>query len=269
MFRCIARNETASLQELGERLLSTHQDHAAGLLCLDHVFSRAPKIQQATPPEAAFILRGFLFYCQELQRATSQPNPGQAVDLQCLFGFRPVEGNQSNYILTGGTFLHKYHHRRLGVTAPLDENQEVIVTSWDLATLLQTALNDRLKRRVNEEDLFCGKARAIFPCPTLVILGTCNSNDCSRAHWENVEINVAEYQLRIQLLFQQIMIYQTVCHLESRSAVFGRRRYVVMDYALYDCSYKLQILAFNTVPHTISCSSQTRGCHYASLRHYT
>lgn len=223
MFRSITRLESTSLQVLGERLLSAHQDPAAAILCLDHAFNNSLKIQHDKGSAAVSTLRAFLMYCQQLQQITSKPYPGQDVNLQHLFGFRPVEGSENTYTLASGTFLHRYHFRRTGATSS-DESQELVRNEWDLAKLLKDAVDERLKQRVNSEDLQCGKARAIFPCPTFVVLGVCNANDCARVHWTDVDINTEEYQTRIRLVFQQIMIYQTVYSLENRPAFSARRR---------------------------------------------
>ncbi|GJE94213.1 hypothetical protein PsYK624_103810 [Phanerochaete sordida] len=225
MFDCIARGQTAELQVLGERLLSAHSDNAAALLCLDHVFNKPVKVQAATAPEAASTLMAFLIYCREVQRIGSEPSPGQDSDLRKLFGFRGADGADNVYILSSGTFLHTYHYRRLGNTAPPDETQDITLNDWDLIDLLRLVLRERLKRRVNDENFLCSKARAIFPCPTLALFGRCHSNDCFRGHQENATMDVDGYNSRVRLIFQQVLIYQTIAGLEHRNAIAGQQRF--------------------------------------------
>ena len=229
MFNCIAHGQILQLQELGERLLSAHTDSAAALLCLDHVFNKPVKVQSAGATEAASTLRAFLTYCREMQRIALEPNPGPDSTLSRLFGFQNADGAENTYILPSGTFMHTYHFRRLGDTAPADETQPLAVNDWDLTNLFRTALRERLRRRINDENFLCAKARAIFPCPTLALFGTCNSNDCSRGHQENAALDTGGYHLRVRLIFQQILIYQTISGLENRSTVAGQQRYVIVD----------------------------------------
>ena len=230
MFRCIARKELGPLQDLGERLGSQYNDHAAALLCYDHVYNRPPRVlQSATPTEAISLLKGLSAYCKELQFIVSHPSPGQDAKLQQLLRIRSHEGNETAYVLAPGSFLHDCRYRQLSDSAPVDESQELIVSSWDLARLIKVSLNDRLKRCVQSEDVYCSRARSLLPCPTFVVYGACHSHDCPRAHVDGVEVQSAAYHNRVRMVFLQIMIYQTICQLEYPAQAATRRRYALMS----------------------------------------
>lgn len=219
MFEHIVRGQTLELLQLGERLLSAHDDSAAALLCLEHVFTKPVKILSAGASEAVSILRAFLVYCREMQRIGLELHPGQDDSLGRLFGFKAVDGAENIYELASGTFLHTYQCRRLGSATPSDTSRPFVLNDWELKSLLRTALWERLRQRVNDENFLCSKAPAIFPCPTLALFGTCYSNNCSRGHQSHAVMNIEAYHLRVRLIFQQILIYQTIVSLEPRMTV--------------------------------------------------
>lgn len=226
MFRSIALGKVAKLQELGGRLLSVHQDATAALLCLDHVFYGKPvKIQPASSPEAVSLLEGFLCYVKELQRVALEQQPVQDPALQRLFGFYPLDGVENAFLLPPGTFFHRFHHRRQNNATSEDESQPLTLNGYELTNLFQSALRERLKRGVADENTLCARARAIFPCPTLSMFGVCNSRECSGAHEGNIAPDLSDFKNRVRVVFQQILIYQTINSLEDRAIVAKQRRY--------------------------------------------
>lgn len=226
MFQVFSSGENSKLQELGERFVSSHHDTASGLLCLDRVFYGKPvQIQKVTASEAVPLLTGFLCYVRELQKVAFEQQPTQEPALQQLFGFKPAEGTDNLFILPADTFLHR---RRPGshLSQNVDDHQPQTIHESELASLIQHALQDRLKRSVTDENYLCAKARSIFPCPTLAVFGACHSRDCSGAHWNGVTPDhVSEFNLRIRLIFQQILIYQTISSLENRKVLATQQRF--------------------------------------------
>ena len=229
MFQAIASGESSKLQKLGERFVLFHHDAASGLLCLDHVFYGKPiQIQKVTVSEAVPLLTGFLCYVRELQRVAFEQQPTREPAVQRLFGFKSAEGTDNMFLLPPDTFLHRVFRRRQGshLSQDVDDSQQPqTIHESELASLIQLALQDRLKRGVTDENYLCARARSIFPCPTLAVFGTCNSRDCSGAHWSGVAPDhIAEFNLRIRLIFQQILVYQTISSLEHRKVLAAQQR---------------------------------------------
>ena len=230
MFQAIALGKTANLQELGERFLSVHHDGCAALRCLDHIFYGKPvAIQSANPPDAVTLLYSFFCYVRELQRVALEQQPAQDQALRWLFGIHPVEGTENSFSLPPRTLLHGYHHRRQtrgtnSATHDDDLHEPVTLNSWELATLFQSALHERLKRSVTDENVLCTRARSLIPCPTLLVFGHCYARECSRVHWNGAPPELSDFKIRVQIIFQQILIYQTISSLEDREIVTLQRR---------------------------------------------
>lgn len=223
MFRLISRREFVQLQALGERFLNTHQNASAGLLCLDHAFSQPPKFNAVKAPELVPVLQAYGAYCRVLQRAAFDIDPCHNLSLQRLLAFQPSADSEGTFSLRQRSFLHGLELQRR--RDPSLESQPVEMSAWDLSNLIHSSLRERLKRRVTNEDVLISMAPAIAPCLTMVMFGTCNSTNCSKSHWDQT-IDPDNYHLRIRLLFQQILIYQTATPVEHRNAVAKQRRWI-------------------------------------------
>ncbi len=226
MFQNIASGQLLRLQGLGEKFHNSHQDSAATVLCLDHAFSKPLKTHIMSHFELASFLQTFALYTGELKKIVLDADPSHSTSLQRLFGFEILEDSKDNVAIGSGTFLHDFVSQRRRM-AP-DLNGRYILGNREFITLFKEALRSRLKDRVNGENLACREAPALFPCLSFTVFGGCNSPTCNGAHLDSYSLDSEWYHTRIQILLQQMLIYQTISQVEHRSIVLAQRRYVYL-----------------------------------------
>jgi hypothetical protein len=216
MFQAIAKRELSKLQVLGQSFYELDDNTAVSLLCLDHCFAHPPKIQAIPVQAVAKDLQVFLIYVKLLYYFAFNVDPCTSPAAEKLFGYRR-EG-ENNYSIASGTFLYSALPNR-------SSDGSVILTGSELRVVFHQSLRYRLARRVEEENQICRITTAFEgPCLTFAIFnGHCNRGNCPQEHILASSFNSEEYNLRIRIHLQQILIYQSLQNIDFKQS---ERRYV-------------------------------------------
>ncbi|KAJ6573822.1 hypothetical protein DFH09DRAFT_1361892 [Mycena vulgaris] len=206
MFQAIANRETSRLQLLGESF-SKRDNAEVSLLCLDHCFANPPKIQALQVDAVAKILQVFYTYVRLLHYFAFNVDPCSSSVAEKLFGYRR-EG-ETNFLIPQGTFLYLALPDR-------SANGNILLTGAELRMLFNQSLRDRLARRVRDENEMCRITKAFEgPCLTFALFnGHCNRGNCPQEHVLASSFNSQEYNLRVRIHLQQILIYQSLHNID-------------------------------------------------------
>ncbi|PCH33046.1 hypothetical protein WOLCODRAFT_62498 [Wolfiporia cocos MD-104 SS10] len=243
MFRAIISNESPALLSLADQFLNEHHNEAAALRCLDHVFASTPKLQVAAPLDVASDLQKFYLYTRLMQKLAYSPRPCRNEDIQRLFTFEPA--TEDSFLIPEHTFLHRRCNDRL---TPMlrSTDQGIIVLEGELDKLVKDVLKERLYTRVTIENDICSKARALQLCLSFFASGRCALQDCWRMHVDAGSYSIDDYNLRIRIVLQQILIYHSVYAVEHPQEQAGQRRQLlhrrwlrILHEALHPLHYKM------------------------------
>ncbi|KAF8151966.1 hypothetical protein K438DRAFT_1778624 [Mycena galopus ATCC 62051] len=223
MFRAIADQDRPKLWQLGKTFLRTNNQPAA-LLCLDHYFADPPRIQ-ALPIEAiAENLRVFFDYLKIMHQLALHVDPCSSSATRKLFGYRK-EGENTFYI-PPATFMHR---------TPSD-NSGLLTSSEELRTIFQDSLRDRMAEKIREENQMCRVTKAFSgPCPTFALFdGHCNRANCPDEHILLSTFDSRQYNLRVRITLQQILIYQGINKIDmDQRRYWLARLYAVLNPVSY------------------------------------
>ncbi|KAJ7237474.1 hypothetical protein B0H12DRAFT_1238216 [Mycena haematopus] len=224
MFRAIADQDGARLRQLGQSFLKINNPSAA-LLCLDRYFHNPPKIP-ALPIEAvAENLQVFFHYVKLLHHVALNVDPCSSSTTRKLFGYKK-EGENS-YSIPAGTFLY-------GALSNPSLDKSSLITGSDLRTTFQRSLRDRMFEKVREENEMCRITKAFGgPCPTFALFnGHCKRTNCPQEHILLSAFDSRQYNLRVRILLQQILIYQGLNSIDTdqrRQVFWLSRLYEVLN----------------------------------------
>ncbi|KAJ6456165.1 hypothetical protein C8R45DRAFT_1187129 [Mycena sanguinolenta] len=216
MFQAMCGREISKLQHLGEAFET--KNPAAALLCLDPCFTNPPKIQALRVDGVAQELRIFLPLVQKL--------------------FGCIRQGENDFLIPTGTFLYsalcRLNHVAL-LRSTVEES--IVLDGWELREVYHEALKERLRLRVLQENEVCRRTRAFSPCLTYSVFdGHCNRVDCPHEHLPAPTHE--EYNLRVRIHLQQILILQTGQFVVSDN--ISRRYWISRLYSsLYPSFYRL------------------------------
>ncbi|KAJ7652111.1 hypothetical protein DFH06DRAFT_1094341 [Mycena polygramma] len=218
MFQAVVDGDKHKLPLLAQSLLRFN-DPAAALSCLDHYFDTPPRIPDLPIQAVAEILGLFFTYVKLLYHVAFNLDPCSSSAAAKLFGFKK-DGDL--YSIPAGTFIH------LAISnCPTDE--AVLLTGLQLRTILQQSLKNRLVRKVLEENDMCRNNKAFAGlCPTFALLnGRCNRDNCPQEHLLASSFDPREYNLRVRIHLQQILIYHGLrsINTDQRSINIAQRRF--------------------------------------------
>ncbi|KAJ7451097.1 hypothetical protein FB451DRAFT_1566339 [Mycena latifolia] len=234
MFQAISRREFSHLEPLGEIFEAANQ--AAALLCLDHCFTTPPEIQELQVAGIASKLQAFLAYVKLLNIFTWM-DPCHLPIVGKLFGF--IRQGEDSFLIPEGTFLHSTLRYQDHPACRRSAETNIVLSGYELRDVYHRTLKERLRRRVQEENELCKKTRAFSPCLVFAIFdGYCNRGDCPQEHISAELIDTQQYNLRVRIHLQQIMIFQTVQFILNDP--IPRRYWISRLYsALYPSFYRL------------------------------
>ncbi|KAJ7479993.1 hypothetical protein B0H11DRAFT_1263344 [Mycena galericulata] len=234
MFQAINQREIFKLEPLGEKFEAGNP--AAAMLCLDHCFTNPPKIQALQVDAVAQKLHVFGIFVRLLNRFT-WADPCDQPLVAKLFGFIPQ--GENNFLIPDGTFLHSVLHQQNHPACRLSADENTILAGSELRDIFQRALKARLRQKVEQENEMCKRARAFSPCLVFSVFdGHCNRIDCPHEHIPGASIDAQQYNLRVRIHLQQILIYKTVQFIVNDP---NPRRYWIsrLYSALYPSFYRL------------------------------
>ncbi|KAF7340238.1 UvrD-like helicase ATP-binding domain-containing protein [Mycena venus] len=217
MFRAIANEDRPQLQVLGNSFLRNNNQPAA-LLCLDHYFADPPKIQTLPIEAVAQNLQVFLSYAKLLHHVAFNVDPCSSSAVRTLFGY--TKEGESTFSIPRGTFIH------LALPNPSSESSSHL-TGSELRTVFQRSLRDRVVEKIRKENDMCGKTRAFGGlCLTFALFeGHCNRGDnCRQEHILSSAFDSRQYNLRVRIHLQQILIYQGLDNIDTDERRFWLSR---------------------------------------------
>ncbi|KAJ7479971.1 hypothetical protein B0H11DRAFT_1725402, partial [Mycena galericulata] len=228
------------------QLFTGSNNGALALFCLDHYFTNPPRTQALSTKALAEHLQIFLAYVKLLYHFAFNVDPCNSDVAEKLFGFRK-EG-ENNYSIRQGAFIR----RALSNTSGGND----LITGSDLRLILRQSLSGRLVERVRVENEMCRMTKAFEgPCLTFAIYnGHCNRVHCPQEHILSSpsQFNAQEYNLRVRIHLQQILIYQSLYHTNIDQFEFEQRSWISRLYAaLNPPSYQLgsaHCLDFSLIP---------------------
>lgn len=211
-----------SLLGLSDRFSRWHEDHGAALRCLDHVFSSLPKLQVASASEVATSLQHFLLYARLLQKSASEAetNPCDNTDIKRLLGFEVA--TEDLFLVSRDTRMFVHYS-----LAPRQTDQGALVHRWELEKPVTDNLKERLRSKVNGLNELCSRLRALQPCLAFAAYSRCvrsESSECPQEHLNMDNYDTHAYNLRVRIVLQQILIYQTIYSIEQITEVGFQRR---------------------------------------------
>ncbi|KAJ7451061.1 hypothetical protein FB451DRAFT_1284562 [Mycena latifolia] len=231
MFQAIATQAKQSLQLLGESF-SEGDNPAVSLLCLDHSFANPPKIQAMQVEAVAKNLQVFYAYIKLLYQFAFNVDPCSSSEAEKLFGYR--RESENSYSIAPGTFLYHALHDHSS------EATNILLTSSELRSIFHQSLRDRLVHRVREENEMCRMTKVFEgPCLTFALFnGYCNRGNCPQEHIVASSFNSQDYNLRVRIHLQQILIYQSLHSIDFHQS--ERRYWISRLYAVLNPpSYQL------------------------------
>lgn len=224
MFRAMIADDFAALLELGERFHRWHENDAAALRCLDHVFTGLPKLLVASALEVTSSLHHFLLYVRLLQGFLSKVYSCDNEDIQRLVGFEAA--TEDLFLVPRETYLFSCcNHRSTPSLRPTD--QGVLVLRWEIERLFKQILRARLHQKVVGENDLCRRLRSLQPCLAFVASGRCvrlEAGECPLEHLPAEAHNLELYNLRVRIVLQQILIYHTIYSIEHPAELSRQRR---------------------------------------------
>lgn len=206
MFRAILTNDVQRLFKLGERLLTHHRDSATALLCLDHGFTTLPTtLDSAGLPGVADFLARFLVYVKLLRDFASDSQLCDHEGIRRLFAIHVA--SQDFLLLPRATILHDLCSREQ-IRGVRMNDQGALIPKAELNQLLQHVLQERLRKKVYDENELCYYTRTFQVCLPFFTSGRCGRQDqCPREHLPAEGNTVESYNLRVRIHLQQILIY--------------------------------------------------------------
>ncbi|KAH7926210.1 hypothetical protein BV22DRAFT_1063475 [Leucogyrophana mollusca] len=214
MFETIISEDLAELERLAEGFLDVHQRPEAALLCYEHVFSRALRIQAATAEQVATALRKFHSYIRLLYQFMSDVDPMSSPYTRKLLCISELSSNE--YTIAPGTFLDRTMQTLRASFHPSSPTGTT-VSRTQLTEHVRASLRAHLRHKVMEEDALCRDASAFSVCLTYVMSGQCNWEGCRQAHVDLVSLDSKQYNARVGIHLQQILILQFMYSAEPKT----------------------------------------------------
>ncbi|KAJ7171712.1 hypothetical protein C8R43DRAFT_1231226 [Mycena crocata] len=250
MFQSICRREIPKLELLGEEFEATNP--VAALVCLDLVFTNPPKIQALHVDGVAKKLQTFYTYVRLLNLFTwADPCHWHLAEKLCGY----VRQGENDFLIPEGTFLHSVLRQQNHPAFHTSIEENVVIAGSELRDVFRRSLINRLEQRVQQENEMCKRTKAFTPCLLFSVFdGNCNRVECPNEHVSDTLINPQQYNLRVRIHLQQILIYQTLQFINNDP---GPKRYWIsrLYSALYPSFYRLgsaSCLDLNSIPEAVA-----------------
>ena len=253
MFEAIRCEDRASLRPLAKTFIGAGNDPAA-LLCLDHILSFPPKLQDLPLAVVHALHSMYLEYIRLLNKFWSDESLAEGSSHQRLFGFQ-VLGD--HYLVPSHTVLHE---KLTGQSDLGGKSADGYGCGYDelrrgIVQLIRSRINDRTA----VQNGACRDLHGFTPCLRLLIQKKCSppqgKGTCTFQHIQPEQLTVDWYRTRIRLILLQFRILNLACYGD-----WDGRKYVPVCSARNICGYSLNVklLAWDLVLRTSSTSSEAR-----------
>lgn len=174
----------------------------AALLCLDHVFFRAPSFHKAALLETESLLSLYLTYVRHLDQLWRDNRFSEGSNCQKIFAFEVQQ--EGRYIVPSDTFLHGRVSAERGIID--NPPSEYICSHEELGRFISTAIRNRLKTRVEIQERACRGTRGFSPCLYTLLGRNCYNDSCQFQHTPPNEITLEWFHARLRFLFLEFQI---------------------------------------------------------------
>jgi hypothetical protein len=183
----------------------TRANSAAALICLDHVFSRAPSLHKATLMETESLLSRYLTYVRLLDQLWRDDQFSEGSNCQKIFAFEVQQ--KDHYLVPKDTFIHVKVSAARGILN--DPPPEYICSHEELGRVTSSAILAHIKARVEMQERACRGTRGFSPCLYTLVGKSCFNELNERCQFQHIQPNAitAEwFHGRLRVLFLEFQI---------------------------------------------------------------
>ncbi|KAI5991852.1 hypothetical protein EDD15DRAFT_2368613 [Pisolithus albus] len=198
-FRAVQQSPfSEEVYQLGEEF-SNRGEEAMALMAFNVLSSQLAALHSADAAAFDNFLRRFERYVRLLTSIVTDEIPFRATDPEVMKVFGIIPSTHHNYSVIAGTFLHKqFEHNRY---LPAEING--VLKAW-----LQTHLRKKFE---DENDVSRISLAFSTQCPYSIMHGSHRGRQqCNQQHERGLYSNAASYNMKINLLLQQIRISDLV-----------------------------------------------------------
>ncbi|KAI5997138.1 hypothetical protein EDD15DRAFT_2162997 [Pisolithus albus] len=210
-FRAVQQSPfSEEVYQLGEEF-SNRGEEAMALMAFNVLSSQLAALHSADAAAFDNFLRRFERYVRLLTSIVTDEIPFRATDPEVMKVFGIIPSTHHNYSVIAGTFLHKQfgHSRYL----PAEING-----------VLKARLQAHLRKKFEDENDVSRISLAFSTqCPYSIMHGShCGRQQCNQQHERGLYSNAASYNMKINLLLQQIRISDLVFSAVGNRGDFSR-----------------------------------------------
>ncbi|KAF9647525.1 hypothetical protein BDM02DRAFT_3187952 [Thelephora ganbajun] len=189
------------LRRLAFRFLR-RDNKTAALMCLDHVFSRAPSLHKATSMETESLLSTYFTYVWLLDRFWRDSQLSEGSNCQKIFAFEVQQ--KDHYLVPRDTFIHGKVSAARGTLN--DPPPEYICSHEELGRVISSAILGHIRTRVEMQERACRGTRGFSPCLNTLTGRNCSNERCQFQHISPNEITLDWFHARLRFLFLEFKI---------------------------------------------------------------
>ena len=194
--------DIVQLRRLAFKFSLGRTNKAAALVCLDHLFHRAPSFQKVTLVETESLLSRYLTYVRLLDQLWRDNEFSEGSNSQKIFAYEIQQGD--HYLVPSNTFLHEKVSTARGILD--DPPLEYICSREELGRTISTAILDHIKIRVEIQERACRGTRGFSPCLNIFFGRNCYNESCQFQHTSPNEITLDWFHARLRFLFLEFQI---------------------------------------------------------------
>jgi len=244
MFQAIGRANRTSLRTLAKTFIDM-ENLPAALLCLHHIFSSQPKLQDLPLSEVQESLSTYLDYIRLLNKFRRDESLAQGSNHQRLFGFQALRG--SRYLVPRHTPLHDQLTNLYGSNAKDTDGYEC--SYEELRQGITQFISRRIQERTEAQNNACRDIHGFSPCLSFLVEKECNPPDeegpCTFQHIQPEQLTVDWYHARLRLVLLQFQILDS-----ARYGDLDVKKYVLFVHSVrnvYGYSFNVKLLAWDVV----------------------
>jgi hypothetical protein len=254
MFEAIQREDHASLRTLANTFIGMENDPAA-LLCLDHIFSSPPKLQDLSLVEVHALLSLYLDYVRLLNKLRRDQSLAEGSNRRRLFGYQVLD--EGRYLVPEHTLLYG---KLASQSGPSRRSMDGYICGYDdLSRVINQLISSRTSNHTKLQNDTCRDAHGFSPCLRLLVQNTCNylkgEGQCTSQHIQQEQLTPDWYHARLHLILLQFQILNSARYDDS-----DVKKYVLAHPARNPCGYSsnLKLLAWEIVRRTPSTFPEAR-----------
>jgi len=194
--------DLVQLRRLAFKFNLGRTNKAVALVCLDHLFYRAPSFQKATLVETESLLSRYLTYVRLLDQLWRDNEYSEGSNAQKIFAYEIQQ--EDRYLVPSNTFLHGRVSAARGILS--DPPSEYICSREELGRIISSGILRHIKIRVKIQENACRGTRGFSPCLNIFFGRNCYNESCQFQHTPPNEITLDWFHARLRFLFLEFQI---------------------------------------------------------------